>query len=150
MRHKASLPLLIDALLDSDSNVRIQAIDSLSCYLGKGNPRGLNSEQCLRVVSAVDQCLDDKSSGVVIRALAFLAQNKKHLSTDNLPHYLERIIERGCTKEDFLYSAANALRVISLQQSASLLINTIENQAGEQQQVMLLQMLAIVLKKPTN
>ncbi|MEH6445862.1 MAG: HEAT repeat domain-containing protein [Oceanospirillaceae bacterium] len=143
--HRTALPILLEALADTDSNVRIQVIDSLHQYLAINQQSHSISKSFEKIMPYVFACLQDSATGVVIRALAFFAENHLYLQAADKEEVLSAIITAGCAKDDYLVAASNSVTNIDRQSAGKQLFQLLVDAPQSEQRIPLLKMLTIVL-----
>ena len=126
---KTAMPVLLEALQDSDSNVRIEAIRALSLMLPSPAPE--------KVLVAIKACLDDQVDGVILEAMTFLAAEE---ATD----CVAKIAGLGLNNSALTESAARALGQLDPQGAAQLLLEPILDSEFAGQRPKALQMLTIL------
>jgi HEAT repeat protein len=143
---RSSLAIMLEALHDSDSNVRIQGLDSLSQYIAKHNSSHTIGQSIAKIMPAAFAMLQDNTTGVVIKALAIIAENKTALADDEVAEVLEKVITVGCSDENYMNAAALCVAQIDASKAGQLLYAHLEDEVSSAQHILSLQMLGIVLE----
>ncbi len=143
MGHRGALPVLKSALKDTDSNVRMEAIRALARLVGQPLDEQDEAQVVLHtfapasVVAAVRTCLNDSVDGVVLAAMAFIAQQG---DMDAVP----QVVQLGLSNSALTRAAAQAVRQLDPQSGVALLLTPMLQADFASQRPHALQMLAIV------
>ncbi len=131
------MPVLKQALLDEDSNVRMESIRALQKILPNGSPDS--------VIAVIRACLQDPVDGVVLTACDYLLaeQAVKPLATDT--SLIAHLTEQGLSNSALTAKTAETLAALAPEQAARLLLAPILNDDFAPRRPRALQMLSYLI-----
>lgn len=141
LSQRASVAVLLVALSDEDSNVRLQTIRSLQQLLDATKVSGsllLSPPDRETVIEAVNRCVDDDSHAVSIAAIEFAVKQRSAAM-------LMPVMRRGLTDDALQPAAANGLRQLDQASASHALLDVITDDAQASQKIAALMMLSSVL-----